>query len=104
MSREEVEESLQSTIKKSLGFSPKILNFSQPKWSQIPQFLGCYTNAAICPGMTGPEFYDELRSSISENFHFAGEAFDFDHVGYVTAAYKTAIAASNLVLEKVNKK
>ena len=60
MSRSDVEESIKFVLKKTLGLSPKIQNFSQPRWSQLDSYLGCYTNAAVKEDMTGPEFYAEL--------------------------------------------
>ena len=60
MSREEVEGSIAFVLNKTIGLKPKILNFSHPKFSQMENFLGCYTNAAISEKMTGQGFYDEL--------------------------------------------
>ena len=60
MSRSDVEESIKFVLTKTLGISPKIQNFSQPRWSQLDSYLGCYTNAAVKEDMTGPEFYAEL--------------------------------------------
>ena len=42
-------------------------------------------------------------SSIKPGFYFAGEAFDFVHAGYVTAAYKTGISAALDIASKINK-
>ena len=61
MTREDVASSIKFVLKQTMGFSPKVLNFSQPKWSQKENFLGCYSNAAVNENMTGPEFYRELN-------------------------------------------
>jgi len=99
MDRESVRDAIMLVLAKTLNIQPRILNFSQPKWSQIGQFMGCYSNVALHPGMTGPEFYEKLNTPLCDRFYLAGEAFDLDHAGYVTAAYKTGRNAANHIIE-----
>ena len=53
MSREEAMDAIRYVLRTALDFQPTILNFSQPKWSEMENFLGCYSNVAIHPGMEG---------------------------------------------------
>ena len=103
MSREKIEESILYVLNKTLDVQPRILNISHPQWSQIDQFMGCYSNVAIHPGMTGPQFYAELVKPICEGFYVAGDAFDYHHAGYVTAAHKTATLAAHDIAKRVQK-
>ena len=104
MDREAVKASIKFVLNNALKIQPHIINFSHPKWSQIDQFLGCYSNVALHPGLTGPEFYAKLSTPLCDKFYLAGEAFDYNHAGYVTAAHKTGRnAAFDIIKRELNK-
>ena len=67
MTREELEASIKYVLKQTMGFSPKVLNFSQPKWSQKENFLGCYSNAAVNENMTGEECFFTTGFVLEQN-------------------------------------